>query len=55
MTDTQREAIHRLLEQQREAALANPEAARDSLMRSGLYNEDGSLKAAYGGKRKPAN
>jgi hypothetical protein len=55
MTDSQRAEIHRLLERQREAALANPQAARDSLMRSGLYNEDGSLKAAYGGKRKTAN
>ena len=54
MTDTQRDEIQRLLDRQREASLTSPEAARESLMRSGLYNPDGSLKAAYGGKKKPS-
>lgn len=54
MTDVQRKEIRRLLEQQRAASMASPEAARESLMRSGLYNANGSLKAAYGGKKTPA-
>jgi hypothetical protein len=53
MTDTQRAEIQRLLERQRAASMASPQAARESLMRSGLYNADGSLKAAHGGKKKP--
>jgi hypothetical protein len=54
MTDTQRAVIRELLKQQLEAA-ANPEVARESLMRSGFYNDDGTLKPAYGGTKKPAS
>jgi hypothetical protein len=52
MTDTQRDQIRRLLEKQSAASSASPAAARESLMRSGLYNDDGTLKVAYGGKKK---
>lgn len=55
MTDIQRAEIERLLKQQKAASLASREAARESLMRTGLYNPDGSLKAAHGGRKsKPA-
>jgi len=52
MTDTQRDEMFRVLREQREISLASAEAARESLMRTGLYNADGTLKAEYGGSRK---
>jgi hypothetical protein len=54
MTNAERAAISEMIQRQSMASKASKEAARQSLMRSGLYNEDGSLKAAYGGKRKTA-
>lgn len=51
MTQNQRDEIHRKLQQQKAASSASPEAARESLMRTGFYNPDGSLKAAHGGKK----
>jgi len=54
MTDIDREKIIKTIEAQRVASMADKNEARASLMRSGLYNEDGSLKAAYGGKKKVA-
>lgn len=54
MTDLDREKISKMIERQLIASLADKEVARESLMRSGLYNPDGTLKAAYGGKRKTA-
>lgn len=47
MTDAERAALTRLIADKREAASTSKEAARASLLRSGLYNADGSLKAAY--------
>ena len=55
MTDTQRAAMFRMLKEQRKVSLASAAAARESLMRTGLYNDDGTLKAEYGGKRKHAD
>jgi hypothetical protein len=55
MTDTQRDEIRRLLEKQKAVSSASSEAARESLMRSGLYNDDGSLKIAHGGKKKSSD
>jgi hypothetical protein len=54
MTELDREKISQMIERQLTASLADREVARQSLMRSGLYNPDGTLKAAYGGKRKTA-
>jgi hypothetical protein len=54
MTDSQRAAILEAIKRQKMASGASKEAARESLMKSGLYNADGSLRAAYGGKRKSA-
>jgi hypothetical protein len=54
MTDIQRAQIRRLLEEQTEKAASDPEAARASLMRSGFYNNDGSLKPAFGRGGKKA-
>ncbi|CAN5232054.1 hypothetical protein BH11PSE2_BH11PSE2_21580 [soil metagenome] len=53
MTEARWTAISQMIQRQQVASKANKEAARESLMRSGLYNPDGSLKAAYGGA-KPA-
>lgn len=53
MTDSVRAALSRLIEEKRRAS-TNKEAATASLMKSGLYNPDGSLKAAYGGKKTAA-
>ena len=54
MTEIDREKISRMIEAQRAASMADKNEARASLMRSGLYNADGSLKAVYGGKKKTA-
>ena len=54
MTDAQRAELSRLIERQRVASAADKDVARASLMRSGLYNADGSLKPEYGGKKKTA-
>lgn len=54
MTERQREKMFRLLQQERERTLASPQTARESLMRSGAYNEDGSLKSAFGGAKPHA-
>ena len=54
MTDTERAKISEMLETQRAASSESREEARASLMRSGLYREDGSLKARYGGKKYKA-
>lgn len=45
-------SLERALKDQLAASAASPAAARESLMRTGLYNLDGSLKAAHGGPRK---
>jgi hypothetical protein len=54
MTDTQREKMFRLLQRERKKTLASPQTARESLMRSGAYNEDGSLKPSFGGAKSTA-
>lgn len=54
MTDARWTAISELIQRQRSASSANADAARASLMRSGLYHADGSLKAEYGGKKQTA-
>jgi len=54
MTDIDRKKISEMIEAQRKASIADKAVARESLMRSGLYNPDGTLKAVYGGKRKTA-
>jgi hypothetical protein len=50
MTDAARDVLSRYIEEKRRAA-SSKDAAYASLMKSGLYNPDGSLKAAYGGKK----
>jgi len=55
MTKSQYAAISQIIAKQRVASSASKEAARESLLRSGLYNRDGSLKAAYGGKKQTSD
>lgn len=51
MTDIQRDEIRRKLQEQKEASSASPAAAREALMKTGMYNADGTLKPAHGGKK----
>lgn len=50
MTQAQWQEVSKLIAKQM-AASTDKDKARESLLKSGLYNSDGSLKAAYGGKR----
>lgn len=52
MTKSDREAILEAMDRQRKAIAANPALARETLLRTGIYNKDGSLKSAYGGAKK---
>lgn len=56
MTDQERDAIRKALEDQTRTHQESPDAARAFLLRSGVYTSKGELTAEYGGaaSAKPA-
>ena len=52
MTDEVRLEIKRRLERQLQANTATVQAARESLVRKGIYTEAGQLTPEYGGETK---
>lgn len=55
MTDAQRKAIKILIERHTAANTATPEIARSSLIREGLYTNEGKIAPEYGGSTKAAS
>ncbi len=54
MTNKQRAALLELMERQTRIHTASKEAARDWLIRGGIYLENGDLAPEYGGPNKDA-
>ncbi len=52
MTDQERAAIRKALEEQTRAHQARPAEARAFLLRSGVYTPKGELTPEYGGETK---
>jgi hypothetical protein len=50
MTDREREAIRKALEEQTRTHKANPAQARAFLLKSGVYTSKGELAPEYGGE-----
>jgi hypothetical protein len=48
MNDQQRQAVKEAIERQTAANTASPAAAREALVRMGLYTEDGKVAPEYG-------
>jgi len=55
MTDREREAIRRALEEQTRVHKASPIEARDFLLKSGVYTSKGELTPEYGGSSEGTN
>jgi hypothetical protein len=49
MTDHERAALTKLLQEQTEFHSANPAAAREFLLATGIYTPEGNLTPEYGG------
>jgi len=52
MTIKQREALKKLIERHTAAATATKETARQTLIRQGIYTDDGRLTPDFGGRAK---
>lgn len=51
MTEAQRDAIRKTLQDRVKEAAEQPDKARARLVREGFYTESGDLTVTYGGKR----
>lgn len=49
-TDAQRAAIQKMIQRHTQAATANQQTARESLIKEGVYNKAGQLKPEFGGR-----
>lgn len=52
--EAQRDAIRRRISDHTQAATANKETAKQSLIKEGMYTEEGKLTVQYGGEEKPS-
>jgi hypothetical protein len=51
-SEAQRAAIIKMIEQHTKTVTVTKEAARESLIKEGIYTRTGKLSARYGGARK---
>ena len=51
-SDAQRAAIKRMIEQHTRTVTVTQKAAKDSLVKEGVYTRDGKLTEQYGGAKK---
>ncbi len=51
-SDAQRAAIKKMIERHTKAVTTSKKAARDSLIKEGVYTRDGKLAPSYGGPEK---
>ena len=52
MTEQERTALKAMLQEQKQYHVANPAAAREFLLGTGIYTSDGNLTPEYGGPPK---
>lgn len=56
MTDEKRRAaIKRLIAKRTAANTSSKAAAREALIKEGIYTQDGKLRASFGGRKKASN
>jgi hypothetical protein len=53
-SEAQRAAIKKMIERHTKIVTVSKETARESLIKEGVYTQDGKLTPPYGGKEKKA-